>query len=278
MGIKTYVPYTPSRRFITSDDFSDVTKKTPEKSLLLPLKRTGGRNNTGHLTVRHQGGGHKKMYRIIDFKRDKRNVVADVIAIEYDPNRSSRIALVKYPDDEKRYIVCPLNLKVGDKIESGENVEIKIGNALPISNIPLGIEIHNLELIPGFGAKLVRSAGGVAQIIAKEGDFAHIKMPSGEVRMISLKCYATIGQIGNLDHENIVLGNAGRKRHLGIRPTVRGTAMNSVDHPHGGGRGKSKGNNQPQSPWGQPAKGFKTRSKKKWTNMYIVKKKPKGVR
>ncbi|MDD5687348.1 MAG: 50S ribosomal protein L2 [Elusimicrobia bacterium] len=278
MGIKSYIPYTPSRRFITTDDFSDITKKTPEKSLLVQLKKTGGRNNTGRITVRHHGGGHKRMYRLIDFKRDKRNIKADVIAVEYDPNRSSRIALVKYTDGEKRYIICPLGLKVGDIIESGENVEIKNGNALPLSSIPLGTQIHNIELVPGLGAKLVRSAGGVAQIMSKEGEFAQIKMPSGEIRILWLKCYATVGQVGNLDHENITLGNAGRSRHLGIRPTVRGTAMNSVDHPHGGGRGKSKGNNQPRSPWNQPAKGFKTRSKKKWTSMYIINRRPKGVR
>ncbi|OGS46634.1 MAG: 50S ribosomal protein L2 [Elusimicrobia bacterium RIFOXYD2_FULL_34_15] len=278
MGIKTYVPYTPSRRFITSDDFSDITKKTPEKSLLMPLKKNAGRGNTGHITVRHQGGGHKQMYRIIDFKRDKRNIKAEVIGIEYDPNRSSRIALVKYTDGEKRYIICPLGLKVGDTVESGDNVDIKPGNALPLSNIPLGTQINNIELVPGLGAKLVRSAGGVAQIMSKEGNFANVKMPSGEVRMLPLSCYACIGQVGNLDHENVTIGNAGRNRHRGIRPTVRGTAMNSVDHPHGGGRGKSKGNNQPRSPWNQPAKGYKTRNKKKWTDMYIVNRKPKGVR
>ncbi|MEW6558030.1 MAG: 50S ribosomal protein L2 [Elusimicrobiota bacterium] len=276
--MKTYIPYTPSRRFITTDDFSDITKTTPEKSLLRPLKKASGRNNTGSITVRHRGGGHKRMYRIVDFKRDKRNVNAEVIAIEYDPNRSSRLALVKYPDGEKRYIICPLGLSVGAKVESGEHAEIKIGNALPLANIPIGTEIHNIELIPGLGGKLVRSAGGVAQIMAKEGEFANIKMSSGEIRMIPLKCYATIGQVGNLDHENISIGNAGRSRHLGIRPTVRGTAMNPVDHPHGGGRGKSKGHNHPQSPWGQPAKGFKTRDKNKWTDMYIINRRPKGMR
>ena len=278
MGIKTYVPYTPSRRFITSDDFKDITKKTPEKSLLVPIKKTGGRNNTGHITVRHHGGGNKQMYRIIDFKRNKYNIKAEVLGIEYDPNRSSRIALVKYTDGEKRYIICPLGLKVGDTVESGENVDIKIGNALPLSAIPLGTQINNIGLVPGLGSKLVRSAGGVAQIMSKEGDFANVKMPSGEIRRLPLKCYATIGQVGNLDHENVTIGNAGRNRHRGIRPTVRGTAMNSVDHPHGGGRGKSKGHNHPRSPWNQPTKGYKTRNKKKWTDMYIVNRRPKGVR
>jgi len=278
MGIKIYTPYTPSRRFITTDDFSDITKSTPEKSLLVPLKKTGGRNNRGRLTVRHHGGGHKQMYRIIDFKRNKTGITADVLSIEYDPNRSSRIALVKYSDGEKRYILCPVGLKVGDKVSSGENAEIKIGNALPLNNIPVGTEIHNIELVPGQGGKFARSAGCVCQIMAKEGDFTAVRMPSGEIRRISLKCYATIGQISNLDHSNITLGNAGRSRHLGIRPTVRGTAMNAVDHPHGGGRGKSKGNKNPVSPWNQPAKGYKTRSRKKWTSMYIINRRPKGVR
>lgn len=276
--MKTYIPYTPSRRFITYDDFSDITKSTPEKSLLVPIKKTGGRNNTGRLTVRHHGGGHKRQYRLIDFKRDKHNVKASVIAIEYDPNRSARIALVKYTDDEKRYIICPIGLKVGSVIESGESVDLKVGNALPLLNIPLGTQIHNIELVPGLGAKLVRSAGSTAQIMAIEEGFANIKMPSGEIRKLPVKCYATIGQVGNLNHENVVIGNAGRNRHRGIRPTVRGTAMNAVDHPHGGGRGKSKGHNHPRSPWNQPAKGYKTRSKKKWTNAYIVNRRPKGVR
>ena len=278
MGIKTYIPYTPSRRFITTDDFSDITKSKPEKSLLMPLKKTGGRNNNGHLTVRHHGGGHKQMYRIIDFKRNKIDMPAAVLAIEYDPNRSSRIALVKYTDGEKRYILCPVGIKVGDSISSGPNAEIKIGNALPLANIPVGTEIHNIELVPGQGGKMSRSAGSVCQIMAKEGDFAAIRMPSGEIRKVSLKCYATVGQMGNLDHANVTLGKAGRSRHLGIRPTVRGTAMNSVDHPHGGGRGKSKGNKDPVSPWNQPTKGYKTRSKKKWTSMYIINRRPKGVR
>ncbi len=278
MGIKTYVPYTPSRRFVTTDDFSDITKDTPEKSLLLPLKKTGGRNNRGRLTVRHHGGGHKQMYRIIDFKRDKVGMPADVLSIEYDPNRSARIALVKYTDGEKRYILCPVGLKVGHKVMSGPDAEIKIGNALPLNNIPVGTQVHNIELNPGLGGKMARSAGAVCQIMAKEGDFAALRMPSGEIRRVRIVCFATVGQMGNLDHSNVTLGKAGRSRHLGIRPTVRGTAMNSVDHPHGGGRGKSKGNKDPVSPWNQPAKGYKTRDRKKWTNMYIINRRPKGVR
>jgi len=278
MAIKIYNSYTPSRRFITTEDFSGITKTKPEKSLLVPIRKSGGRNNTGRLTVRHHGGGHKRMYRIIDFCRDKRDMFANVVAIEYDPNRSARIALVKYDDGEKRYILCPVGLKVGSRIMSGENSGIKIGNSLPISAIPVGTEVHNIELVHGKGGKLVRSAGGVSQIMAKEGDYADIRMPSGEIRKISVKCYATIGQMGNLEHSNITLGKAGRSRHLGIRPTVRGTAMNTVDHPHGGGRGKSKGNKNPVSPWNQPAKGYKTRSRRKWTNRYIVKRRPKGVR
>ncbi|MBN1622299.1 MAG: 50S ribosomal protein L2 [Endomicrobiales bacterium] len=269
MPVKTYKAYTPTRRFMSIEDFSDITKKEPEKSLIVPLKKTGGRNNTGRVTVRHRGGGHKRFYRIIDFKREKHDAPAKVIAIEYDPNRSARLALVEYEDGERRYIIQPLGLKVGDTIVAGKNVEIKVGNALPLANLPAGTFIHNIELMPGRGAKLVRSAGAVAQIMAKEGGFAHIRMPSGEMRLISLHCFATIGQIGNIDHENITLGSAGRKRRMGIRPTVRGTAMNSVDHPHGGGRGKSKGNNQPRSPWNQPAKGFKTRRKKVWDRMVI---------
>lgn len=262
MPMKTFRPYTPSRRFITVEDFSEITKTTPEKSLLEPIRRTGGRNNTGQLMVRHQGGGHKRMYRIIDFKRDKAGVPAKVAAIEYDPNRSSRIALLFYKDGEKRYILQPAGLKVGEELMSGPTAEIKTGNALPLANIPVGTFVHNVELVPGLGGQMVRSAGGAAQIMAREGGYAQIKLPSGEIRLVSDKCYATIGQVGNTEHENRVLGNAGRSRHLGIRPTVRGTAMNAVDHPHGGGRGKSKGNNQPRSPWNQPAKGFKTRSPK----------------
>jgi large subunit ribosomal protein L2 len=214
------------------------------------------------IMVRHKGGGHKKYYRIIDFKREKFGVPAKVITIEYDPNRSSRIALLEYSDGEKRYIIHPVGLKVGDAVMSGPEAEIKIGNALPLINLPVGTFIHNIEMTPGKGAQMVRSAGASAQLLAKEGDYAHLRMPSGEIRLISVKCLATVGQVGNIDHENITLGSAGRSRHMGIRPTVRGTAMNAVDHPHGGGRGKSKGNNQPRSPWNQPAKGYRTKSRK----------------
>jgi len=262
MAMKTFRPYTPSRRFITVEDFSDITKKTPEKSLLAPIKKTGGRNNTGQIMVRHQGGGHKRMYRLVDFKRDKFGIPAKVAAIEYDPNRSARLALLFYKDGEKRYILQPAGLKVGDVIVSGPDAEIRTGNALPLANIPDGTFVHNIELIPGKGGQMVRSAGGSAQIMAREGGYAQIKLPSGEIRIVPDQCYATVGQVGNTEHENRILGNAGRSRHLGIRPTVRGTAMNSVDHPHGGGRGRSKGNNQPRSPWNQPAKGYKTRSPK----------------
>lgn len=276
MPIKTYRPYTPSRRFITIEDFSDITKTEPEKSLTVPLKRSGGRNNKGELTVRYHAGGSKRLYRLIDFKRDKLNIKGKVVAIEYDPNRSCRIALVEYEDKEKRYIICTLGTKIGDEIISGENVEISNGNALPLNNIPVGTFIHNIEMIPGKGGKLVRSAGSGAQILAKEGGYASIRMPSGEIRLVPVNCYATIGQVGNIDHSNIVLGKAGRSRNMGIKPHVRGTAMNAVDHPHGGGRGKSKGNNHPQSPWGQLAKGFKTRKPKIWDWMIVKRKKQAG--
>ncbi len=275
MPIKTFKPYTPVRRFITVEDFSDITTNEPEKSLCTPLRKKGGRNNTGMIMVRHQGGGHKKHYRIIDFKRDKIGVPAKVMTIEYDPNRSSRIALLEYADGEKRYIVQPLGLKVGDTVMSGPDAEITVGNALPLINIPVGTFVHNLEMRPGLGAQMVRSAGASAQILAKEGAYAHLRMPSGEIRLVDVRCMATIGQVGNIEYENVTIGSAGRSRHMGIRPTVRGTAMNAVDHPHGGGRGKSKGNNQPRSPWNQPAKGFKTRPKKVWDWM-IVKRRGKN--
>jgi len=271
MGIKTFRPYTPSRRTITIEDYSDITKREPEKNLTISFKKNSGRNNLGRVTVRHRGGGHKRLYRIVDFMRDKHNISGKVIAIEYDPNRSSRLALIEYADKERRYIIQPNGLKVGDEIISGPEVEVHTGNALPLKNIPIGTTVHNIELMAGKGAKLVRSAGMWAQLLAKENDYAQIRMPSGETRMISVNCYATIGTVGNIDHSNVTLGNAGRSRHLGIKPTVRGTAMNAVDHPHGGGRGKSKGNNQPQSPWGQPAKGYKTRNKKKIWNWMIIK-------
>lgn len=272
MPIKTFKPYTPSRRFITVEDFSDVTKTEPEKSLIVPLKKTGGRNNKGELTVRHIGGGHKRFYRIIDFKRDKYDIKGKVIAIEYDPNRSSRIALIEYEDGEKRYIISPLGLKVGDIVLSSKNaIEQSIGNAMPLRYIQVGSLVHNVELYPGSGGKLCRSAGSYAQLLAKEGEYAHLKLPSGEIRMVKLDCMATVGQVGNIDHINVSLGNAGRARRLGIRPTVRGVKMNAVDHPHGGGRGRSKGGNIPQSPTGVPAKGYKTRRKRNVWDRFIIK-------
>ncbi len=268
--VKEYKPYTPSRRFITTEDFSDITKTRPEKSLVVGLRKKAGRNNTGQIMVRHQGGGHKRLYRVIDFKRDKDSIPGKVVSIEYDPNRTARIALISYADGEKRYIIQPDGLKVGDTIVSGPDAEIKIGNALPLENIPVGQVIHNIELVPGKGGQMARSAGAMAQLLGKEGGYAHIRLTSGEVRMIPLACRATIGQVGNVDHENVTIGNAGRSRHMGIRPTVRGTAMNAVDHPHGGGRGRSKGNNQPRSPWNQPAKGFKTRPPKVHYDWMII--------
>lgn len=277
MPIKFYKPYTPSRRSITTEDFSELTKKEPEKSLVIFSKRSGGRNNTGRVTSWHRGGGHRRLTRIVDFKREKFGVPAKIVAIEYDPNRSARLALLQYADGEKRYIVCPLGVKIGDTLMSGPKADIIPGNTLPLANIPEGTIIHNLELKPGKGAQLVRSAGVWAQLLARENDFAHIKMPSGEIRLISLECLATVGQVGNIEHENISLGNAGRSRHLGIRPTTRGTAMNAVDHPHGGGRGKSKGNNQPRSPWNQPAKGFKTRRGRKASDQYIVRRRNQAL-
>ena len=262
MPLKTFKPYTQGRRQMSVEDFSDLTKKAPEKSLLGPITRKGGRNNTGEIMVRHQGGGHKRRFRIVDFWREKWGVPGRVTAIEYDPNRSARLALVVYADGEKRYIIRPEGLQVGAVISQGPTADIKVGNALPLANMPLGTMIHNIELVPGKGAKLVRSAGGVAQLMSKEGGFVQVRMPSGEVRLFPHQCMATVGQVGNIDHGNVVLGNAGRSRHMGIRPTVRGTAMNAVDHPHGGGRGKSKGHNHPVSPWNQPTKGYKTRRKK----------------
>jgi large subunit ribosomal protein L2 len=267
--MKSFKPYTPSRRFITVEDFSQLSKNEPEKRLMRGLRKKAGRNNLGLLVVRHQGGGHKRTYRFIDFKRDKAGIPGKVASVEYDPNRSARIALIHYADGDKRYILQPEGLKVGDSIVSGPEADIKVGNALPLDRIPEGTVLHNIELIPGTGGKLVRSAGASAQLMAKEGRFAQVRMPSGEIRQFYRECAATIGQVGNIDHENRILGNAGRSRHLGIRPTVRGTAMNAVDHPHGGGRGRSKGNNQPRSPWNQPAKGYKTRSKKIWDWMIL---------
>jgi len=256
MAIKKYKPTSPARRQMTVSTFEEITKKTPERSLLEPLKSNAGRNSYGRITVRHRGGGTKRKYRIIDFKRDKRDMKATVIAIEYDPNRSANIALVQYEDGEKRYIIAPVGLYVNDVIVCSENADIRPGNALPIANIPVGTIIHNIELMPGKGAQLVRAAGNSAQLMAKEGKYAQVRLPSGEVRMIRMDCIATIGQVGNLDHENISIGKAGRKRHMGWRPTVRGVVMNPNDHPHGGGEGKSPiGMPSPVTPWGKPALG-----------------------
>ena len=272
MAIKKYNPTSPARRFMTVSAFEEITTNVPEKSLLEPIKKNAGRNSYGRITVRHRGGGERRKYRIIDFKRNKDNMPATVLTIEYDPNRTANIALVQYEDGEKRYILAPLGLKVGTKVESGENADIKVGNALKIKDIPLGTLIHNIELVPGRGGQLVRSAGNAAQLMAKEDKFAQVRLPSGEVRMIRMDCKATIGQVGNIDHENVSIGKAGRKRHMGIRPTVRGVVMNPNDHPHGGGEGKSPiGRPSPVTPWGKPALGLKTRSKKKQSNKYIVK-------
>ncbi len=270
MPVKSYNPYTPSRRTMQMADFSDLTKKAPEKRLTRGLRKTGGRNNTGMIMVRHIGGGHRRRYRIIDFKREKFGVPAKVVAIEYDPNRNARIALLVYADGDKRYIPAPLGLNVNDMVESGPQAEIRTGNALPMENIPDGTFIHAIEMVPGKGAQFVRAAGAMAQLMAKEGNYALVKMPSGEIRKLLKKCMATVGQVGNLEHNTINLGNAGRKRHMGIKPTVRGAAMNATDHPLGGGRGHSKGNNVPRSPWNQPSKGFKTRTKSKIWSWMIV--------
>ena len=272
MGIKHFRPYTPSRRNMTVSDFDEITKKTPEKSLLAKKKKNAGRNSYGRITVRHQGGGNRQKYRIIDFKRKKDDMPATVVGIEYDPNRTSNIALIKYEDETLSYILAPVGLKDGDKVVSGANSDIKVGNCLPIENIPVGTMIHNIELNPGQGGKLVRTAGGEAQLMAKEGAYAHIRLPSGEMRLVLARCRATIGTIGNTDHGNIKLGKAGRKRHMGIRPTVRGSVMNPVDHPHGGGEGKAPvGHAGPLTPWGKPALGYKTRKKNKKSDKFIVK-------
>ncbi len=272
MGIKKYSPRTPGLRFKTGSTFEELTKgKKPEKSLTKGLVESGGRNALGRMTVRHRGGGHKRNYRRIDFKRDKEGIPGIVKAVEYDPNRSARIALIQYPDGEKRYILAPLYLTVGAKVISGPDSEILIGNTLPISNIPLGTIIHNIEMKPGKGGQLARTAGAGAQLVAKEGSYAHVKLPSGEIRLIPVACRATIGQLGNVEHENISLGKAGRARWLGRRPHTRGVAMNPVDHPLGGGEGKSAGGRHPCSPWGKPTKGFKTRKKSKPSTKYILK-------
>ncbi len=274
MGIKKFRPTTPSLRNTAGMTFEAVTKVGPEKSLLRPLKKSGGRNNDGHVTLRFRGGGHKRQYRLIDFKRNKDGIPARVASIEYDPNRTSNIALLNYVDGEKRYIIAPLGLKVGDQLNSGPDAEIRIGNTLPLKGIPLGTNIHNIELVVDKGAQVARSAGSYAQLVAKDGGFAQLKMPSGEVRIVREDCKATIGQVGNGEHENVSIGKAGRKRWLGRRPHVRGVVMNPVDHPMGGGEGKTSGGRHPCSPWGKPAKGGKTRRKKK-SDDYIVSKRKK---
>lgn len=273
MAVKKFVPTSPGRRFMTVSSFAEIDKKDPEKSLLEPKKKKAGRNVAGRIMTRHKGGGHKQKYRVIDFRREKDGVPARVAAIEYDPNRSARIALLHYFDGEKRYILAPAGLQQGTVIKSGPDAEIRPGNTLALRNIPVGTLIHNIELSPQKGGQMVRSAGGAAQLMAKEGRYAHVKLPSGEVRLVLQECRATIGQVGNVEHENITVGKAGRSRWMGIRPTVRGSAMNPVDHPHGGGEGKAPiGRKSPLTPWGRPTLGYKTRQKKKKSDQYIVKK------
>jgi large subunit ribosomal protein L2 len=274
MAIKSYKPTSAGRRHQTCSTFEEITTSTPEKSLLQTLRKTGGRNSFGRITSRHIGGGHKQKYRVIDFKRDKRDIPAKVASIEYDPNRSARIALLNYVDGEKRYIIAPLGLKVGDTVVASVSADIKPGNALPVRAIPLGTIIHNVELKVGKGAQLARSAGTYAQLMAKEGKYAQVKLPSGEVRMVLMDCVATVGQVGNIDHENVNIGKAGRSRWLGKRPKVRGVAMNPVDHPHGGGEGRTSGGRNPVTPWGIPTKGYKTRTNKT-SAKFIVKKRSK---
>jgi large subunit ribosomal protein L2 len=276
MGIKKYKPTSPGRRFMTTESFDEVTRSEPERSLVEPVTRKGGRNNNGRITTRHQGGGHKRRYRVIDFKRDKDGVPAKVAHIEYDPNRSARIALLHYADGEKRYIVAPQGLKVGDTVESGPKADIKPGNALPLESIPTGTTIHNIELYPGRGAQFVRSAGTSAQLQAKEKGYGVVRMPSSELRRISLACRATVGEVGNSDHSNIAGGKAGRTRWRGVRPTVRGTAMNPVDHPHGGGEGKTTAGRHPVTPWGVPTLGYRTRQKHKRSDSYIIRGRKRG--
>ena len=271
MGIKTYKPYTPSRRQMSGSDFSEITKKAPEKSLVVSLQKNSGRNNQGKITVRHRGGGSRRKYRLVDFKREKDGIQANVLAIEYDPNRTANIALICYADGEKSYILAPAGLKVGMKIMNGPEAEVRLGNCLPLSEIPVGTLIHNIELYPGKGGQMVRSAGNSAQLMAKEGKYATLRLPSGEMRMVPVVCRATIGTVGNADHNLINIGKAGRKRHMGIRPTVRGSVMNPNDHPHGGGEGKTGiGRPGPCTPWGKPALGLKTRKKNKQSNKLIV--------
>ncbi len=272
MPIKKYNPTSPARRFMTVSTFEEITKTTPEKSLVAPIKKKAGRNNYGRITVRHQGGGVARKYRIIDFKREKDGVPARVASIEYDPNRSANIALLNYADGDKRYIIAPNGLSVNDTVMSGPTADIRVGNALPLANIPVGTMIHSIELKPGKGAQMVRSAGNAAQLMARESDFAQVRLPSGEVRMVCVDCKATIGQVGNIDHANIRIGKAGKKRYMGVRPTVRGSVMNPVDHPHGGGEGKAPiGMPSPVTPWGKPTLGTKTRKKKKASDKMIVK-------
>ena len=271
MGIKTYNPYTPSRRNMTGSDFSEITKTTPEKSLCTSLKKNAGRNNQGKITVRHQGGGSRRKYRIVDFKRYKDGIPATVIGIEYDPNRTANIALICYADGQKAYIIAPNGLQVGAVLMNGPEAEIKLGNCLPLAQIPVGTMVHNVELHPGKGGQLVRSAGNAAQLMAKEGKYATLRLPSGEMRLVPIQARATVGQVGNIDHELINIGKAGRKRHMGIRPTVRGSVMNPNDHPHGGGEGRAPiGRSGPMTPWGKPALGYKTRKKNKHSNKMIV--------
>jgi large subunit ribosomal protein L2 len=277
MATKKYKPTTPSRRHMTTLDFSELTKKKPEKSLLEPIKKTAGRNSYGRITVRHHGGGNKRKYRVIDFKRKRIDEFAAVIALEYDPNRSANIALIQYPDGEKAYILAPVGLKVGAQVMSGAGADIKPGNCLPLINIPLGTFIHNVELYPGKGGQMVRGAGTSAQLMAKDNNMAQVRLPSGEVRIVRLECKATIGQVGNVDYENVQIGKAGRKRNMGIRPTVRGSVMNPVDHPHGGGEGRSPiGRPGPVTPWGKPTLGYKTRKSRNRTDKFIVKR--RGVK
>ncbi|MBO5564506.1 MAG: 50S ribosomal protein L2 [Lachnospiraceae bacterium] len=277
MGIKKYTAYTPSRRHMTGSDFAEITKKTPEKALTGSVKKNAGRNNQGKITVRHQGGGNRRKYRQIDFKRRKDDIPAKVIGIEYDPNRTANIALICYADGEKSYILAPNGLAVGMKVMNGPKAEVRVGNCLPLSEIPLGTEIHNIEMHPGKGAQMVRGAGNVAQLMAKEGKYATVRLPSGEMRMVPLECRATIGVVGNIDHNLINIGKAGRKRHMGIRPTVRGSVMNPNDHPHGGGEGKAPvGRPGPSTPWGKPALGYKTRRKKASDKLIVRRRGGKG--
>lgn len=275
MAIKKYKPTTPTLRFKTVTDYSDLTKKRPEKSLLEPMKSSGGRNNMGRITMRRMGGGHKKRYRRIDFKRDKHGIPAKVVSLEYDPNRSAFISLLNYVDGEKRYILTPHGVKEGAVLVSGPEAEIHPGNALPLEKIPTGLYVHNVEMIAGRGGQMVRSAGAYAQLMAKEGNYASLRLPSGEIRMVRKECYATIGQVSNIDHENVSIGKAGRSRWLGNRPKVRGVAMNPVDHPLGGGEGRSSGGRHPVTPWGKPTKGYKTRKKNNLSNKFIVHKRKK---